>query len=276
VPSQILVIEDDTLLNELTCTYLREVGYATKGVRSWAEANRFLAAQEPALIMADAQLPDGDSLDRLPDLVENQPVIVLTAYGSVRDAVKAIKAGASEYLLKPLNPDELVVMVERTLNNAALLRDHQLVLRQLHAKEQKASYLIGQSEAIKQVKDLIEAVAPSGMTVLIQGESGTGKGLVARAVPDLSGRAAHSFVAVDCCTLQENLFESELFGHERGAFTGANRQKKGLINALRGEPCSSTRSGRSSSASRRSCCGFWRRASYAALATPETSRPMCG
>ncbi len=234
MPNQILIVEDDIVLNELTCTYLKEVGYSTRGVKTWAEAKRFLNAQQPALIIADARLPDGDTLDHLPELAENQPVIVLTAYGSVRDAVKAIKAGAAEYLLKPVNPDELVLMVERTLNNAALVREHQVMLRQLQARDQKASYLIGQSEALRQVKDLIEAVAPTDMTVLIQGESGTGKELVARAVHDLSERASHSFIAVDCCTLQEKLFESELFGHERGAFTGADRQKKGLIEGAEG------------------------------------------
>ncbi len=229
MPTRILVVEDDRVLNELTCSYLSEVGYSAKGVSSWAEAERVLAREEPALIIADARLPDADTLDRLPALVESQPVIVLTAYGSVRDAVKAIKAGAAEYLLKPINPDELLLMVERTLTNAALVRDHQLALRQLQARDQKASYLIGQSGALNQVKDLVEAVAPSDMTVLIQGESGTGKELVARAVHDLSERSGRRFVAVDCCTLQEKLFESELFGHEKGAFTGADRQKKGLI-----------------------------------------------
>jgi DNA-binding NtrC family response regulator len=231
---QILLIEDDELLNRLLKKYVRDLGHAVTGVYSWAEANEFLRNREPHLIITDVKLPDGDSLERLPDIVGNQPVIVLTAFGSVRNAVAAMRAGAFEYLVKPVSPEELLLVVGRALDDADLRNDHQFCLRRLKAKEGSATFMIGASPALTKLKELIEAVATSDMTVLIQGESGTGKELVARAIHESSDRSKRNFVAVDCCTLQEKLFESELFGHEKGAFTGADRQKKGLIEGAEG------------------------------------------
>ncbi len=232
--SEILVIEDDRVLNGLLVAQLSHEGYSTTGVQSWNEATQFLKNREPNLIITDVRLSDGDTLEQLPDLAANYPVIVLTAFGSVRHAVQAMKAGAFEYLVKPVNPEELLLVVERALKDAALRSEHQICLRRLKAREQVGSYMIGISSALRGVTELIEAVAPTDVTVLIQGESGTGKELVARALHESSDRAGRDFVAVDCCTLQEKLFESELFGHERGAFTGADRLKKGLIEGAEG------------------------------------------
>jgi len=224
----ILVIEDDQPLSQLLRDQLTRCGYKANGVRSWSEAEAFLREHEPHLIISDARLPDGNGLNRLPWLCEQAPVIVLTAYGSVRDAVAAMHAGAAEYLVKPVNPDELEVTVERVLENARIRQEVQFC----RARDSRIpNYIVGDSAALKSMQDMLEAVAPSDMTVLVQGESGAGKELVARAIHDLSERRKGNFVAVDCCTLQEKLFESELFGHERGAFTGADRQKKGLIEA---------------------------------------------
>ena len=232
--AKILVIEDDELLNRLVTKQLRASGYDVRGVVNWAAADAYLVENEPSLIVTDARLPDGDSLERLPDLVDTYPVVVLTAYGSVRDAVAAMKNGAVDYLLKPVSPDELLLTVERTLENAALRNDHQFCKRQLRARDTIGKALVGQSEALANVLRLVEAVADDDITVLVYGESGTGKELVARALHDGSARARRNFVAVDCCSLQEKLFESELFGHEKGAFTGAERQKKGLIEGAGG------------------------------------------
>ncbi len=229
-----MLVEDDTTLHQLLNRILTRHGYAVDGVHSWAEADRYLSAHEPRLILADLRLPDGSTLDRLPDLVESFPVIVLTAYGSVKSAVDAIKAGAAEYLVKPVSHEELLLHIERVLEDAALRHDHQFCRQRMQARDSASSFMIGKSQALGQVKEMIEAVAPSEMTVLIQGESGTGKELVARAIHLHSERADRNFVAVDCCTLQEKLFESELFGHERGSFTGAERQKKGLIEGAEG------------------------------------------
>ena len=230
----ILVIEDDTLLNELIVRQVGELGHEVHGVTSWAQAENYLSDHEPSLVLMDARLPDGDGLDKLPALVDAYPVIVLTAYGSVRDAVAAMKRGAADYLLKPVSPDELLLSIERTLENAALREEHQFCMRQLKQRSSRSRLLVGDSPALEEVRRLIDIVASDHITVLIEGESGTGKELVAQAIHNHSHRADRNFVAVDCCTLQETLFESELFGHEKGAFTGANRQKKGLIEGASG------------------------------------------
>ncbi len=230
----ILVIEDDATLSHLITRQLEKAGYAPTAVNNWSEAERHLKQHEPALILTDVRLPDGDSLDILPELVETYPVIVLTAFGSVRNAVDAMKQGAADYLLKPVGLDELLLTIERALETSQLRRENQFCKRQLNARDAGKNLMVGQSEALQEVLRLIEAVAPDEITVLVQGESGTGKELVAKEIHNSSPRSRRSFVAVDCCTLQEKLFESELFGHEKGAFTGADRQKKGLIEIAEG------------------------------------------
>lgn len=231
---QILVIEDDETLNRLIVKQLSAAGHDVTAVTRWGDADIYLAKHEPNLILTDVRVPDGDSMERLPELASDYPVIVLTAYGSVRDAVAAMKKGASEYLLKPISTEELSLMVNRTLENSALRQDHQFCKERLQQQEGEGKILIGNSVAIKEVQSLIHAVAIDDINVLIQGESGTGKELIARSIHQQSGRSDRNFVAVDCCTLQEKLFESELFGHEKGSFTGADRQKKGLIEGAEG------------------------------------------
>jgi DNA-binding NtrC family response regulator len=234
VKPPILVVEDDTTLNRLIVRQLEKAGYAPTSVVRWSEAESHLAKYEPALIITDVRLPDGDSLALLPQLAEAYPVIVLTAFGSVRNAVEAMKQGAADYLLKPVGLEELLLSVERTLENSLLRRENQFCKSQLSARDARKNLMVGDSAALQEVIRLIEAVGADEISVLIQGESGTGKELVAKAIHNNSPRAKRSFVAVDCCTLQEKLFESELFGHEKGAFTGAARQKKGLIELAEG------------------------------------------
>lgn len=228
----VLVIEDDRVLNTLLCKELRRMGYTVEGAVSWVEARGYLARHEPRLILTDARLPDAQLMDFLPALAADYPVVVLTAFGSVKEAVSAMKAGAMQYLSKPVNLDELELEVKRVLHQADLQREHHYCKERLRRDTQRT--MVGSSPAIAEVQRLISAVAASETTVLIQGESGVGKELVARAVHDQSPRAARHFVAIDCCTLQEKLFESELFGHEKGAFTGADRRKAGLIEAAQG------------------------------------------
>jgi len=228
----VLVVEDDKLLNRLVSEQLVRMGYAVHRANNWMESKALLEQQSVNLIITDVQLPDANGVELLPRLTQDQPVIVLTAYGSVKDAVNAMKNGAAEYLLKPVHPDELELMVTRVLDSAAQRRDLQFCRRTL--KKQTANGMVGLSHGLSEVENLIEAVAPTDMTVLVQGESGVGKELVAQAIHVGSDRKKRNFVAVDCCTLQEQLFESELFGHERGAFTGATGQKKGLIESADG------------------------------------------
>ena len=232
--ANILVIEDDKLLNQMILQQLKNMDHSATGVESISKAREHLSRYEPDLIISDMRLPDGESIDVLPELSDFCPVIVLTAYGTVKNAVEAIQAGAADYLTKPVSPDEFSLTVQQVLEIASIKADHQFCKSRLKAQARTQSFMVGQSPALERVKSLIEAVASSDMTVLILGESGSGKELVARAIHDQSERAKRNFVAVDCCTLQENLFESELFGHEKGSFTGASKQKKGLIEGAGG------------------------------------------
>ena len=228
----ILILEDDRLLNRLLQAELARMGYTAAGAHSWEEARELLAKQQPELIITDVKLPDANAIELLPRLVKDFPVIVLTAFGTVQEAVAAMRAGAMEYLTKPVNSDELELEVKRALQGAALLRDHQFCKKRLDSK--RGGGMVGGSAVMAELQGLIDAVANTEATVLIQGESGVGKELVAHAIHERSPRYTRNFVAVDCCTLQEKLFESELFGHEKGAFTGADRQKPGLIEAAKG------------------------------------------
>ncbi len=231
---KILVIEDDDLVNQMIVHQLVNMGHTAVGVNSLGLARKYLDKHEPDLIISDMRLPDGDCIHELPTFIESQPVIVLTAYGTVQNAVEAIHAGAAHYLTKPVSPEELTLIVQRVLEAAALEADHKFCKSRMKAHNDKHPFMIGQSPALEQAKELIDAVAPSDMNVLILGESGAGKELVARAIHEQSLRAEKNFVAVDCCTLQESLFESELFGHEKGSFTGADGKKKGLIEGASG------------------------------------------
>ncbi|MDX2505446.1 MAG: sigma-54 dependent transcriptional regulator [Gammaproteobacteria bacterium] len=232
--ARILVIEDDELLNQMIVHHLESMDHKAVGVNSLHKAREYLSKREPDLIISDMRLPDGDCISELPELIESHPVIVLTAYGTVQNAVEAIQAGAAHYLTKPVSPEELTLTVTRVLETAALQAEHKFCKDRIQAHNDKHPFMIGQSPALEQTKEMIDAVASSDMTVLVLGESGSGKELVARAIHEQSQRAEKNFVAVDCCTLQENLFESELFGHEKGAFTGAQGRKTGLIEGASG------------------------------------------
>lgn len=225
VKQRLLVIEDDKVLNRLLVDQLERFGYEVAGRHRWSEAEAFIEENEPDLMILDCRLPDADGIEMLQRVGNQFPVVMLTAYASVESAVRAMKYGAAEYLVKPVNLDELEVVVKRALENAAIRREHQFLKSRMAPQAQ----MIGVSKALLEVNRLIDAVAQSDMTVLIQGESGVGKELVANAIHERSARAKRNFVAVDCCTLQKHLFESELFGHEKGSFTSADRQKKGLI-----------------------------------------------
>jgi two-component system NtrC family response regulator len=223
----ILVVDDDPTLNRLLCAQLKAGGYRTVGAQRWSEVEAALQKHEPAVALLDMKLPDAEGIEKLAQLTEFCPVIVLTAYGSIDQAVQAVKHGAFDYLTKPVNPDVLELAVRRCLANSSLRRNFELLKRQTTSTA--ARELVGESSAMTELRKMIDVVGPSGTTVLIVGESGVGKELVAAAVHKASDRAGSNFIAVNCATLQQNLFESELFGHERGAFTGADRRKEGLV-----------------------------------------------
>lgn len=227
----ILVVEDDRVFNHLLVDHLSQQGYLVNSTKTWKEAEVYLKTNEPDLVLLDVQLPDASGLDKLSDLTPQIPTIILTAYGSVQNAVTAMHRGASDYLMKPISIQELEIVIGRVLENAAIRRDLQLCknIADRHTK----GHMVGKSATMQQLEFHINAVAKSEVNVLIQGESGSGKELVAQAIHRASPRSKRNFIAVDCCTLTEDLFESELFGHEKGAFTGAIHQKKGLIEGAK-------------------------------------------
>ena len=227
----LLVIDDDRVFNTLLCQQLNGMGFEATGVGSWADGKARLAEMEPACIILDYKLADCEAPQVLGELKGQYPVIVLTGFGSIRNAVEIIRQGASDYLIKPVNLDELELTVHRVLENAELRRFNQFYRSQLASRR---NALIGDSQAMRELRKLVDMVAPTDTTVLILGESGTGKEVVAHAIHEHSSRADKELMAIDGSGLQETLFESELFGHERGAFTGADRLKKGLVEEAGG------------------------------------------
>ena len=230
--SSLLIIDDDTTLNRLVTAHLCRCGYTVASAGTWAAGEELLSRMEPDLTLLDMRLPDAEGIEKLPTIAEISPVIVLTAFGSIDLAVKAIKLGAVDFLTKPINPDVLEIAISRALSTRMMRRGYEYYRDK--ASSSLSSSLIGRSPAMAKLRRMIGIVGPSDTTVLILGESGVGKELVAAAVHQASSRASKAFVAVDCATLHENLFESALFGHERGAFTGADRRKEGLIEVAEG------------------------------------------
>ena len=228
----LLVVDDDSVFNGLLRRQIEAMGFAAVGATSWAEAQQKLGEIEPNAIILDFRLPDSDAAKILGVISNQYPVIVLTGYGSIPNAVSAIREGAADFLTKPVNVDELELTVRRVLENAELRESNRFYRTQLASH--RPGPLVYASQAMREVQALIDAVGPTDATVLILGESGTGKEMVAQAIHDRSPRAQRELVAIDSSGLQENLFESELFGHERGAFTGADRMKRGLIEEAAG------------------------------------------
>ncbi len=228
----VLVVEDDVVLNQILVRALTKAGYDMGSARTWTEARAKLDAQAPDVVLLDMNLPDAQDLGPLGEIASDRPTIILTAHGSIDHAVRAMRMGAADYLVKPVNLEELELVIRRAVDGSRLRAGR--AVDHAASAARRTPDLLGNSPAMKRLWDLIAAVADTQVTALITGESGVGKELVAHAVHQASGRRHERFVAVDCCTLQETLFESELFGYERGAFTGADRRKPGLIEAAAG------------------------------------------
>lgn len=202
-------------------------------VQSGREALRVLSEKPVQLMITDLRMPEMTGMELLTQALGLQPelsMVVLTAYGTIETAVEALRAGAYDFMTKPIEPDQLFRVAEKGLERSRLLEENNR-LRQILVRQDAGGELVGEGAAMRQLKQTIAAVAQSEYTVLVRGESGTGKELVARMVHRLGPRATRPFLAVNCPSIPENLLESELFGHVRGAFTGAERDHKGLFAA---------------------------------------------
>ena len=225
---EVLIVDDEDDIRELLELTLMRMGLTCDGAGTVAEARRFLAERRYRLCLTDMRLPDGDGLDLVRYISENirdLPVAVITAFGSMDNAVTALKAGAFDYLAKPVSLDQLRALVKSVF----------AVPQSGEAGQPKdTSSLIGNSPAMVQVRSMIEKLARSQASVLISGESGSGKERAARMIHDLGPRSAEPFVAVNCGAIPENLMESEFFGARKGAFTGADVDREGFFQAAHG------------------------------------------
>ena len=234
----VLVVDDELAMRESIAAWLRQDGYPVAVADSGAKALELMEAREFDLALVDIKMPGMDGLTLLERIKELQPdtlVIIITAYGSIESSVRAMKAGASDYLLKPFDPEQLMLLLEKTGRQRAMLRENQLLRGRLaQCAGPGFEDLVGSSPAMLKVFEQIEEVAASEAPVLINGETGTGKELVAKAIHNRSGRAYGPFVTINCGAQSESLLESELFGHEKGAFTGAVKARRGRLEMADG------------------------------------------
>ncbi len=233
----ILIVDDEQVVRDSLVHWFSEEGYEVEASDNATGALAKLAGREFDLVIADIRMPGMDGIELLEKIKAEQldtSVIVMTGYASVETAIRALKHGAFDYVTKPFDPDDLSVIVRNALEQHRLKRENRVLREQLTEGNHAITELVGQSEAMRKVREQIETVSGVDSTVLIEGESGTGKELVARAVHRLSPRRYNPMVVVHCGALTETLIESELFGHEKGAFTGAQYRKKGKFEAAMG------------------------------------------
>jgi DNA-binding NtrC family response regulator len=227
---QILVVDDEEVMCESLAAWLREDGYQVDTAASGRDAMEKAAVCDYAIYFVDLKMPGGmDGIETMMQIRKLHPeasIIIITAYATVDTAITAIKEGAQEYIVKPCNPEEISLLVSRIVKVKRLQREN-TILRKKLARQYNFHDVISKNARMQSILALAADIASLRSTVLIQGESGSGKEVVARAIHGAGDRAARPFVAVSCAALAETLLESELFGHEKGAFTGANSQKRG-------------------------------------------------
>jgi DNA-binding NtrC family response regulator len=234
--ANILVVDDEPNARTALAEILKGEGYAVETAGDGFKAIARMAEFAPDLVLTDLKMPGLDGVELMKKVKEQDPelpVVVMTAFGAVETAVSAMRAGAADYLQKPLNSDELLIVLERALERTKLRRETAELRSQLRERYSFEN-IVGSSPEMQQVFKSVAQVAPSRATVLISGDSGTGKELVAAAIHHRSPRAPGPFVRLHCAALAETLLESELFGHERGAFTGADRKREGRFEQANG------------------------------------------
>ena len=229
--ARILVVDDEQSIQDFLRLLLEESGFEVNTAGSMEDGREQLNEDSYDLVLCDIIMPDGNGLDLLREIKQHDnrtSVVMMTAYTSTKSAIEAMKRGAYDYISKPFDVEELNVVIQKALEKTELV-DENLFLRRELEEKYRFSNIIGRSRPMQEIFGLIERVARTSSTVLVEGESGTGKELIARAIHYESPRSTNRFLSINCGALPENLLESELFGHERGAFTGAVREKKGLF-----------------------------------------------
>ena len=233
---KILVVDDEPAMRESMAAWLNEDGYTVEVASSGPEAIELCRALDYAMYFVDLKMPGMDGIETMSKIRELHPhaaMVIITAYATVDNAITAMKEGARDYIVKPCSPQEISMLVERTIEVKKLERENQLLRKKL-TKQFSFHDIVSKSPRMSEIFDLIREVAGLPSTVLIQGDSGTGKELIARALHHEGDRAGKRFVAVSCASLAESLLETELFGHEAGAFTGAQSQRKGKFEIADG------------------------------------------
>jgi DNA-binding NtrC family response regulator len=233
----IMVVDDEEVMRESLAAWLREDGYSVDTAESGKEAIEKSAHKEYAICFIDLKMPGGhDGIETMMEIRKLRPdasIIIVTAYATVDTAITAMKEGAQEYIVKPCNPEEISLLVSRIIKIKNLQRENSILRKKL-TKQYSFCDIISKNPKMMEIFGLIKEVASLRSTVMIQGESGTGKELIARAIHFSGDRAAKPFVGVSCAALTESLLESELFGHEKGSFTGATGQRKGKFELAEG------------------------------------------
>lgn len=229
MPVRILIVDDDDSLRTAVSVILRDKGFAPDTAAGASEALQLLERHEYDVVLVDLRMEGMSGLEAIPKIKARAPravIVMMTAYGTIRTAVEAVRAGAFDYVTKPFEMDELILVVEKGLKVRDLAEENASLRGHMMGKSPYAG-IIGNSPAMQRVYEVIDKVAPYDVTVLIVGESGTGKELVAQAIHDSSPRRDRPLVKLNCAAVPETLLESELFGHEKGAYTGAHFQKPG-------------------------------------------------
>ncbi len=234
---QILVVDDEEVMCESLAAWLREDGYTVDTAASGREAVDKARQRDYAIYFVDLKMPGGmdgiETMMQIRRLWQDASIIIITAYATVDTAITAIKEGAQEYIVKPCNPEEISLLVSRIVKVKNLQRENSILRKKL-ARQYRVHDVISKNARMQEILGLAREIASLRSTVLIQGESGTGKEMIARAIHNSGDRASKPFVAVSCAALAETLLESELFGHEKGSFTGASQQKRGKFEMAHG------------------------------------------
>jgi len=231
--AKILVVDDEAAIRESLCDWLSDVGYEVLTAENGPQALEIIEREKLGIVITDLVMPGMDGIELMKtakNILPNIEVIIITAYGSIPTAISAMREGAYDYIEKPFCPERAELLIEKLVERQKLVEEN-LSLHQKLEEHYRFENIITKSPKMQQVIEVIKIVAKSNATVLIIGDSGTGKELVARAIHSQSHRRSRPFVAISCTALAESLLESELFGHEKGAFTGAYAQKKGKFEA---------------------------------------------